>query len=156
MSVTALAAWSSVKSSTPKERLHRLHNTVEINALHSSKQERWEAPAAAVEEEFLPLIEAATQHSVNFNDDARNSIPLEKAMDRITELENRLKEIELNAPKKYPDVVFLNYKNKKRIMVSLASPPCYYHNTAVMESIFNMHIFYHVFVYGIKKYFQLQ
>ena len=42
---------------------------------------------------------------------------LKKAMDRITELENRLKEVEVKVPRKFPDVVYLNHKDKKRIMV---------------------------------------
>uniref|UniRef100_A0A2P2I9U1 UDP-glucuronic acid decarboxylase 1 n=1 Tax=Hirondellea gigas TaxID=1518452 RepID=A0A2P2I9U1_9CRUS len=43
---------------------------------------------------------------------------LREALYRISELENRLKEMEYKVPKKYPDVVFLNYKDRKRIMVT--------------------------------------
>lgn len=38
--------------------------------------------------------------------------------ERILELEDRIKELESTAPKKYPEVKFLTYKDRKRILVS--------------------------------------
>ena len=43
---------------------------------------------------------------------------LNQAMKRINVLEKQIKNIGLKSPKKYPDVMFLNYKDRKRIMVS--------------------------------------
>lgn len=48
-----------------------------------------------------------------------NSIgSLDEALTKIKELETRLKELEHNIPKKYPEVKFLTYKDRKRILVS--------------------------------------
>lgn len=44
---------------------------------------------------------------------------LDEALLKIQELEMRLKDIEFRIPKKYPEVKFLNYKDRKRILVSL-------------------------------------
>ena len=49
---------------------------------------------------------------------ADNSQDLQKALSRISQLEVKLRDIEIKSPKKYADVVFLNYKDRKRIMVS--------------------------------------
>lgn len=45
---------------------------------------------------------------------------LDEAKSRIMELESRIKEMESRIPRKYPDVTFLNYKNRKRILVSIS------------------------------------
>ncbi|XP_042861995.1 UDP-glucuronic acid decarboxylase 1-like isoform X1 [Penaeus japonicus] len=50
---------------------------------------------------------------------ATNSIKnLDDAMTKIHELEKRLKEIEYRVPKKYPEVKFLTYKDRKRILIT--------------------------------------
>jgi len=49
---------------------------------------------------------------------------LDQAMKRINVLENKIKNIALKNPKKYPDVMFLNYKDRKRIMVSYGNKSC--------------------------------
>lgn len=43
---------------------------------------------------------------------------LDDAVLRIKELETRLKELEYRIPKKYPEIKFLTYKDRKRILVS--------------------------------------
>jgi Fic family protein len=43
---------------------------------------------------------------------------LRNAQDRIKTLENRIEELEQRLPKKYEAVKFLNYQNRKRILVS--------------------------------------
>ena len=61
----------------------------------------------------------------------RQAPELQKALSRISRLEEKLKVIEIKAPKKYADVVFLNYKDRKRIMVSVIYFPIFiyiYHN----------------------------
>lgn len=44
---------------------------------------------------------------------------LDEAIIRIKNLEQRLKDIEYRIPKKYPEVNFLTYKDRKRILVSV-------------------------------------
>lgn len=43
---------------------------------------------------------------------------LDEAALRIQELEDRLKEIEYRIPKKYPEIKFLTYKDRKRILIT--------------------------------------
>ncbi|XP_055371192.1 UDP-glucuronic acid decarboxylase 1 [Condylostylus longicornis] len=43
---------------------------------------------------------------------------LEETKTRLKQIENRIMEMEKNIPKKYPDVKFLNYKNRKRILIT--------------------------------------
>jgi peptidoglycan hydrolase CwlO-like protein len=43
---------------------------------------------------------------------------LNEAKAKIEELESRIAYLENHIPKKYPDVKFQNYKNRKRILVS--------------------------------------
>lgn len=43
---------------------------------------------------------------------------LDDALLKIKNLEERLKDIEYRIPKKYPEVKFLTYKDRKRILVS--------------------------------------
>lgn len=44
---------------------------------------------------------------------------LNEAKERLRLLEMKIQALENRIAKKYPDVVFLNYKNRKRILVSL-------------------------------------
>lgn len=46
---------------------------------------------------------------------------LDEAIIKIKDLEKRLKDIEYRIPKKYPEVNFLTYKDRKRILVSFLS-----------------------------------
>jgi TolA-binding protein len=43
------------------------------------------------------------------------------AEQRIKQLENRIEELEQRLPKKYEAVKFLNYQNRKRILVNCAN-----------------------------------
>lgn len=43
---------------------------------------------------------------------------LDEALVKIKDLEQRLKDIEYRIPKKYPEVKFLTFKDRKRILVS--------------------------------------
>lgn len=56
-------------------------------------------------------------------EDEKNSVDgitnLHEALDKIQELEKRLRDIEYRIPKKYPEVEFLTYKDRKRILVSV-------------------------------------
>lgn len=42
---------------------------------------------------------------------------LEEAQKRILELEEKLAALEVRIPKKYPEIKFLNYHSRKRILV---------------------------------------
>ena len=42
---------------------------------------------------------------------------LDEAMEKIQLLQERLEELEYRVPKRYPEVNFLNYKERKRILV---------------------------------------
>jgi hypothetical protein len=42
----------------------------------------------------------------------------ESSASKIEELEDRIRDLEARSPKKYPDVKFLTYKDRKRILVS--------------------------------------
>lgn len=44
------------------------------------------------------------------------------ASERIQELEEKLQTLEARIPKTYPEVKFLNYLNRKRILVCIAEP----------------------------------
>lgn len=46
---------------------------------------------------------------------------MDEAKKRIFELESKLRELEARMPKKHPDVRFLNYQARKRILVSETS-----------------------------------
>ncbi|XP_076044465.1 UDP-xylose synthase [Oratosquilla oratoria] len=50
--------------------------------------------------------------------DASEIKDIKDAQNKIEELENRLKEMEYRIPKKYPDVQFLTYKDRKRILIT--------------------------------------
>lgn len=49
-------------------------------------------------------------------------IELNEAKQRLRLLEMKIQNLENRISKKYPDVVFLNYKNRKRILVSDSLP----------------------------------
>lgn len=44
---------------------------------------------------------------------------MHEAKKQILELQRKIQELEARIPRKYPDVTFLNYKNRKRILVSV-------------------------------------
>nr|XP_045624953.1 UDP-glucuronic acid decarboxylase 1-like isoform X2 [Procambarus clarkii] len=50
--------------------------------------------------------------------DVKNINTLDEALLKIQELEKRLKDIEYRIPKKYPEVKFLTFKDRKRILVT--------------------------------------
>ena len=53
-----------------------------------------------------------------FNDEIEyNKQLLQEASDRIQELEKKILALESQVPKSYPDVKFLNYLSRKRILV---------------------------------------
>lgn len=56
--------------------------------------------------------------SVKDPQEAQDITSLDEALDKIKALEQRLKDIEYRIPKKYPEVNFLTYKDRKRILVS--------------------------------------
>lgn len=43
---------------------------------------------------------------------------LQEAQKKIRELENKIKDLEKRIPQRYPDVKYLNYRSRKRILVS--------------------------------------
>lgn len=54
----------------------------------------------------------------NFEPKEDNSVKnMDEAKKRIFELESKLRELEARMPKKHPDVRFLNYQARKRILV---------------------------------------
>lgn len=50
--------------------------------------------------------------------DVQDITSLDEALVKIEALEQRLKDIEYRIPKKYPEVNFLTFKDRKRILVS--------------------------------------
>ena len=44
---------------------------------------------------------------------------LQEAQKRIRELEKKIKDLEKRIPQRYPDVKYLNYRSRKRILVSI-------------------------------------
>lgn len=65
-------------------------------------------------------------HKTEFREEKKSQIDdLDEANKRIAELEKKInelsslvKQIGASIPKKYPDVTFLNYKNRKRILIT--------------------------------------
>uniref|UniRef100_A0A182SDJ7 Uncharacterized protein n=1 Tax=Anopheles maculatus TaxID=74869 RepID=A0A182SDJ7_9DIPT len=57
-------------------------------------------------------------HDLDLDDPERESRlnELHEAKRQILELERKIQELEGRIPRKYPDVTFLNYKNRKRIL----------------------------------------
>ncbi|XP_053671819.1 UDP-glucuronic acid decarboxylase 1 [Anopheles nili] len=60
---------------------------------------------------FAPLEEAEAERETRLNE-------LHEAKRQILELERKIQELEGRIPRKYPDVTFLNYKNRKRILIT--------------------------------------
>jgi peptidoglycan hydrolase CwlO-like protein len=44
---------------------------------------------------------------------------LQETQRQIKELENKIKDLEKRIPQRYPDVKYLNYRSRKRILVSI-------------------------------------
>lgn len=53
------------------------------------------------------------------NDDTTKNSEIMEAQMMIRKLEAKIRQLEGRMPRKHPDVNFLNYKNRKRILVSL-------------------------------------
>jgi Tfp pilus assembly protein PilO len=76
---------------------------------------------------FNGIVEQATLQlsavEINENqtpDSKVHEIPnLQEAQKKIRELEKRVKDLEKRIPQKYPDVKYLNYRSRKRILVSV-------------------------------------
>lgn len=65
----------------------------------------------------------SASQNLNSNQDAHSELTssyneLNYARHRLRLLEMKIKTLEIRIAKKYPDVLFLNYKNRKRILVS--------------------------------------
>lgn len=58
------------------------------------------------------------QHISNEDQLAAKYSELQDAQRKIVELEYKIKELEHRIPRKYPDVTYLNYKNRKRILIT--------------------------------------
>lgn len=67
-------------------------------------------------DEKLQSTPRPTEEEKNSVDGITN---LHDALEKIQELEKRLRDIEYRIPKKYPEVEFLTYKDRKRILVSV-------------------------------------
>jgi len=79
-------------------RLYRLNNIVE----HATHQ----YPSVEINENQTPDSRA---HEIQ---------NLQEAQNKIKELEKKVKELEKRIPQRYPDVKYLNYRSRKRILVS--------------------------------------
>lgn len=67
-------------------------------------------------------VAAQSFHANNHIDDSElksNYDELKDARKRLRSLEMKIKSLENRMAKTYPDVSFLNYKNRKRILVSI-------------------------------------
>ncbi|KAG0718340.1 UDP-glucuronic acid decarboxylase 1 [Chionoecetes opilio] len=66
-------------------------------------------------QEKLPSAVAAAAAAVKEHQEVKT---LDEALLKIESLEQRLKEIEYRIPKKYPEVNFLTYKDRKRVLIT--------------------------------------
>lgn len=57
-------------------------------------------------------------HLIETNDLDAKYLELQIAQSKINELEYKIQQLEDRIPRKYPDVTYLNYKNRKRILVT--------------------------------------
>lgn len=64
-------------------------------------------------------VEYSKSNSKGRKTEADLTKKLSGAYSKLHDLESRLKNLEKHIPKNYPDVKFLNYKDRKRILVSI-------------------------------------
>ncbi|CAD7092465.1 unnamed protein product [Hermetia illucens] len=76
------------------------------NALHRDARDN----------EILPLASGEHRNQQAIIEQQRKELAEAKA--KIREIEAKLGRLEANVPRKYPDVRFLNYKNRKRILIT--------------------------------------
>lgn len=76
------------------------------NALHRDARDN----------EILPQASGEHRNQQAIIEQQRKELAEAKA--KIREIEAKLGRLEANVPRKYPDVRFLNYKNRKRILVT--------------------------------------
>lgn len=80
------------------------------------QQQRNELSAAAVSDNNRQIIEDII-HTEHTDHEHRHTNELRDAQKRIKELEQKLEMLERRIPKKHPLVTYLNYKNRRRILV---------------------------------------
>lgn len=59
------------------------------------------------------------EKSKNFKEANKIELDVAEIFDKINHLEKKIKNLESRTVKTYPDVKFLNYKDRKRILVSI-------------------------------------
>jgi peptidoglycan hydrolase CwlO-like protein len=71
---------------------------------------------------FNNIVEETTHHYPEIpaaDSKMREVQSLEEAQKQIKELEKKIKDLEKRIPQRYPDVKYLNYRSRKRILVSI-------------------------------------
>ena len=76
---------------------------------------------------FSKIVEQATHQyppvEINGNQSPYSKVheiqTLQQAQKKIRELEKKIKDLEKRIPQRYPDVKYLNYRSRKRILVSV-------------------------------------
>lgn len=65
-----------------------------------------------------PEFQTSVPYYTNKNNFDSDINSIEEAKNKIRELEIRIKQLEGGNPRRFPDVKFLNYRTRKRILVS--------------------------------------
>ncbi|XP_047739194.1 UDP-glucuronic acid decarboxylase 1-like, partial [Hyalella azteca] len=99
--ISMTASRSESSSDVPTSAGH-----AELLSMHSSLQEKISSINRMLNEN--PALKGT--QSLNAG--------IENALTKLKELESRFKDLEVQVPKKYPDVRFLNYKDRKRILIT--------------------------------------
>ena len=73
------------------------------------------------EESCTAGSQSDTSDSEGWCTDSKSNSKIEiESPSKIAQLEERIKELESRSPKKYPDVKFLTYQDRKRILVRMS------------------------------------
>lgn len=98
-----------------------LENSVDhVRYLHH-KQDRLSQNEDTEQVRRHPKVSALRRDNAVVGDNVAHEIHANEVLQakkQILELQRKIQELEGRIPRKYPDVTFLNYKNRKRILVS--------------------------------------
>uniref|UniRef100_U5EXQ8 UDP-glucuronic acid decarboxylase 1 n=1 Tax=Corethrella appendiculata TaxID=1370023 RepID=U5EXQ8_9DIPT len=110
-------SWSNPPTILTNFKENYLDNKHSANHQHHSASNNEQQQALVGNEFYTNSNDDAENNNVNIlNNDFKNE--LNQAYKRIDLLESKIKELERRIPKKHPDVRFLNYKNRKRILIT--------------------------------------
>lgn len=90
-------------------------NEVDENLVNDFKKKIEESQIPNDAREQIKPYEIEAELKANRNNDIMD---LEQAKQKIRELEEKISAMEIRLPKQHPDVLYLNYKARKRILVT--------------------------------------